>query len=93
VDLRVSGYTSLSEIIFMLLSWISVGDPYPGSGAFFTLDPGSVIGFFSGSRVLDPETQTHIFESLMTIFCVKITIILSVLDKKIFFTSSKRKIL
>jgi hypothetical protein len=41
--------------------------PDPGSDAFFTLDPGS---------------QTHIFDSLMTNFWVKSTIILSVLAKK-----------
>ncbi len=33
----------------------SVADPDPGSGAFLTLDPdpGSEIGFFSGSRIPD----------------------------------------
>jgi hypothetical protein len=34
-------------------------------------DPGSQIGFFP-----DPVSQTHIFESLMTIFWVKSYIIL-----------------
>jgi hypothetical protein len=38
----------------------SVADPDPGSGAFLT--PGSGIGFF---RIPD---QTHIFESLVTIY-------------------------
>ncbi len=50
----------------------------PGSGAFLT--PGSGIRslfdpwirdpewVFSGSRISDPGSQTHIFESLMTIF-------------------------
>ncbi len=46
----------------------SVADLDPGSGDFFTLDPGS---------------QTHIFDSLMTNVWVKSTIILSVLAKKI----------
>jgi hypothetical protein len=46
----------------------SVADPYPGSGAFLTLDPGSGIGFF---RIPDLGSQTHIFESLVTIFWVK----------------------
>ncbi len=32
---------------------ISVADPDPGSGAFWTLDPGSGIGFF---RIPDPKT-------------------------------------
>jgi hypothetical protein len=35
------------------------------SGAFFTLDPGSGIGFFPdpGSRISDRESQSHIFDS------------------------------
>ncbi len=41
----------------------SVADPDPGSGAFLT--PGSGIGFF---RIPDLGSQTHAFESLMTIF-------------------------
>ncbi len=45
----------------------------PGSGAFLTLDPESGMGLF---RIPDP--QTHIFDSLMTNFWVKSTIILSV---------------
>jgi len=44
----------------------SVADPDPGSGAFMT----------PGSRMLDPGYQTHIFESLVTIFWVKSYIIL-----------------
>jgi hypothetical protein len=68
----------------------SVADPDPGSGAFFTLDPGYEIGdpeqVFSGS-------QTHIFDSLMANFWVKSTsIILSVLATKNFFTCSKIKL-
>jgi hypothetical protein len=51
----------------------SVADPDPGSGAFGPLDPGSGIGYF---RISDPESQTHIFESLVTIFWVKSYIIL-----------------
>jgi hypothetical protein len=31
---------------------------------------------FSGDRLSNPESQTHIFESLVTLFRVKITIIL-----------------
>jgi hypothetical protein len=42
----------------------------PGSGAFLTPDPGSRIGFF---RIPDPKS---IFESLVTIFWVKSSIIL-----------------
>jgi hypothetical protein len=49
----------------------SVADPDPGSGAFLT--PGSGIGFF---RIPDLGSQIHIFESLLTIFRVKSSIIL-----------------
>jgi hypothetical protein len=52
-------------------------DPDPGSGAFFDL----------GSRIANPY-----FDSLMTNFWVKSTIILPVLDKIIFFTCSKIKL-
>ena len=47
----------------------SVADLDPGSGAFSTLDPdpGSGIGFFP-----DPGSPTHIFESLLTNFRVKV---------------------
>ncbi len=49
----------------------SVADPDPGSGAFLTPGPGSGIRnwFFPdpGSRIQNPGSQTHIFESLMTI--------------------------
>ncbi len=62
----------------------SVADPDLGSGAFLTLDPWSWIGFFR-IRISDPESQTHIFDSLMTNLWVKSTIILSVLAKKSFF--------
>ncbi len=51
----------------------SVADPDPGSGAFLTPGPGSGIRnrFFP-----DPGSQNHIFKSLMTIFCIKSSIIL-----------------
>jgi hypothetical protein len=41
--------------------------------------------------LFDPGTQTHIFESSMTIFWVKSSIILYKLAQIFFFTSSKRK--
>ncbi len=44
----------------------SIADLDPGSGAFLT--PGSGKGFF---RIPDLGSQTHIFESLMTIFLSK----------------------
>jgi hypothetical protein len=47
----------------------SVADPDPRSGAFLT--PGSGIGFFP-----DPGSQTYLFESLVTIFWVKSSMIL-----------------
>ncbi len=56
----------------------SVADPDPGSGNFLT--PGSGIRnmFFPDprSRILDPGSRTHVFESLVTIFSVKSSIIL-----------------
>jgi hypothetical protein len=58
----------------------SVADPDPGSGVFLTPGPGSGIrkGFFPdpGYRIPGPGSQTHIFESLVTIFWVKSSIIL-----------------
>jgi hypothetical protein len=66
-----------------LRDFCSVADPYPGSGIwdpvpFWPLDPGSGIGFlripYPGSR--DPPSQTHIFESIVTIFWVKSSLIL-----------------
>jgi hypothetical protein len=44
----------------------SVADPDPGSGAFLTPGSGIRNRFFP-----DPGSQTHIFESLVTIFWVK----------------------
>ncbi len=62
-------------VIFMglcvLLAAPSVADPDPGSGAFLTPGSGIRNRFFP-----DPGSQTHIFESLMTIFWVKSSIIL-----------------
>jgi hypothetical protein len=59
---------------------ISVEDPDPGSGIwylvpFWPLDPdlGAGIGFF---RILDHGYQTHIFESLVTNFWAKSSLIL-----------------
>jgi hypothetical protein len=49
----------------------SVADPDPGSGAFLT--PGSGI---RKKPIPDPGSQIHIFESLVTIFWVKSSIIL-----------------
>jgi hypothetical protein len=50
----------------------SVADPDPGSGAFF--DP--LFRNRSFFRISDPGSQIHIFESLLTIFLVKSSIIL-----------------
>jgi hypothetical protein len=56
----------------------SVADPDLGYGIrslFYPWtrirDPGSEIGFFSGSRISDPGYQTHLFESLVTNFWLK----------------------
>jgi hypothetical protein len=54
----------------------SVADPDPGSYAFLTPGSGIRNRFFSGSRISDPGSQTHIFESLVTIFWVKNSLIL-----------------
>jgi hypothetical protein len=64
-------------------SWIWV----PGGGgdvAFSPLDPGSGIGFF---RMSDPGSQTHTFESLMTMIWAESSIILCKLAQIFFFTS------
>ncbi len=45
----------------------SVADPDPGSGASLTSGSGIQNRFFPGSRI-DPGSQTHIFESLVTFF-------------------------
>jgi hypothetical protein len=57
----------------------SVADRDPGSGAFMTVDPGSGMVVFRIS-------QTQIFDSLMTNFLAKSTIILSILADKNFFS-------
>ncbi len=44
---------------------------------------------FSGSRISDPGSQTHIFESLVTIFWIKSSIILLKLAQIFFFSTSK----
>jgi hypothetical protein len=56
----------------------SVADPYPGFGAFLTPGSGIRNRFFPdpGSRISDPGSQTHSFESLVTIFWVKSSIFL-----------------
>ena len=66
----------------------SVADPDPGYGAFLTPRPGSGIGFFP-----DPGSQTHIFESLLTHFWVKKSIILSKTGPNIFLQHFKNKII
>ncbi len=72
----------------------SVADPDPGSGAFLT--PGSRIRnrFFPdpGSRIPDPRSQTHIFESLVTIFWGK-KFCNSLKIGQNFFFSTKTKIM
>jgi hypothetical protein len=52
-----------------------------GSGAFLTLGSEIRNRFFSGSRISDPGSPTHIFESLVTIFWVKSSIIFENLPK------------
>jgi hypothetical protein len=57
--------------IYLTVLQIRIRDPVP----FRPLDPGSGKGF-SGSLISDPGSQNHIFESLVTIFWVKSSIIL-----------------
>jgi hypothetical protein len=56
-----------------LNNFSSVADPDPGSDAFLTPGSGIRNRFFPdpGPRILDPGSQTHIFESLVTIFVYK----------------------
>ncbi len=60
----------------------------PGSDAFLTPGPGIRNRFFP-----DPGSQTHIFESLVTIFWVISSIILGKLANNFFLQSSKTKII
>ncbi len=82
-----------SPVYLLTVLRIRIRDP--GSGAFLT--PGSGIGirnrFFPdpGSRIPDPGFQNHIFESLMTIFCIKSSIILWKLAHIFFFSNSNTK--
>ncbi len=64
----------------------SVADPDPGSGAFLTPGSGIRDRFF---RIPDLGSQIHIFESLVTIFWVKSSIILWKLAQIFFFITSK----
>ena len=61
-----------------------IRDPVP----FWPLDPESGISFF---RIPDPNFPNHSFESLMTIFWVKSSIILWKLGQIFFFNTSKLK--
>jgi hypothetical protein len=64
----------------------SVADPDPGSGAFITPGSGIRNSFFP-----DLGSQSHIFESLLTIFWVKSYLILWKLAQIISFSMSKIK--
>ncbi len=68
------------EVIHSVLL-IRIRDPVP----FWPLDPGSKIGFF---RIPDLGSQSHIFESLMIIFCIKSSIILWKLAQIFLFSNS-----
>ncbi len=58
--------------------------------SLWPLDPGSGMGLF---RISDPGSQTHIFESLVTTFWVKSSIILLNLAQNIFLEQFKNKII
>jgi hypothetical protein len=57
------------EILNKVGQRTSVANPDPGSGSFLTTGSGIRNRFFS-----DPGSQTHIFESFVTIFGVKSSI-------------------
>jgi hypothetical protein len=65
----------------------------PGVGAFLTPGSGIRNRFIPdpGSRIPDPGSQTHSFESLVTTFWVKSSIILCNLAQIFFLSSSKIK--
>ncbi len=69
---------------------IRIRDPVP----FWPLDPGSGL-VFSGSWISDlgPGSQTHIFDSLVTIFWVKSYILYSKIDPHFFLQHFKTKII
>jgi hypothetical protein len=69
----------------------SVADPDPGSDAILTPGSGIRKRFFPdpGSGIADPGSLTHIFESLMTIFWVKLQKFFENWPK--FFSSSFQK--
>jgi hypothetical protein len=65
-----------AKAFVVLVGSVAVPDPGSGIRCLFDpwiRDPGSGIGFF---RISDPGSQNHIFESLVTIFCIKSSIIL-----------------
>ncbi len=74
---------------------IRIRDPDWGLFDHWIRDPGSGIGLFRipdpRSRIPDPGSQTHIFESLVTTFWVKSSIILWNLAQIFFLSSSKIK--
>ncbi len=82
IEFQELGYTGIQRIL-------SVADPDPGSGAF--LIPGSGIRN-RFVRIPHLGSQTHIFGSLVTIFWVKGTIILSVLAQS-FSSPAQNKII
>ncbi len=79
-----NGFGSGSDSLLRAVLRIRIRDPVP----FWPLDPGPGIGFF---RIPDPGSQIHIFESLLTIFWVKSSIILWKLAQIFFFSISKLK--
>ncbi len=62
-------HSCLRKISIKTVLRIRIRDPVP----FWPLDPGSGIGFF---QIPDLGSQTHIIESLVTIFWIKCSIIL-----------------
>ncbi len=71
----------------------SVADPDPRSGAFLTPGSGIRVRFFSGSRISDPGSQTHFFESLVSIFWVKSSMTILKIWPNFFLQHFKNKII
>jgi hypothetical protein len=78
----IFGSQSVRKEVKKAVLWIRIQDP--GSGAFLTPGSGIRNRFFP-----DPGSQTHTFESLVTIFWAKSSIILWKLAQIFFFSTSQ----
>jgi hypothetical protein len=86
-QLRIELQRYISEVGEVARLGTSVADPDPGSGAFLTHGSGIRNRFFP-----DPRSQTHIFESLVTIFWVKSSLYSLKIGPNFFLQHFKNKI-